>query len=74
MLHLKALNKVADRGSPCVTSDSTLISSASSLFISTLAQVLITVNSTSLINFDGTLYCAKYSIILFPYTESKACV
>ena len=38
------LNKVADSGSPCFTPDSTLKSSAFSLFILSLALVLIRVN------------------------------
>jgi len=68
------LNEVADRVSPCFTPDSTLNSSIHSLFILTVALLLIRVNSINLINFAGILYCAKYSIILFLYTDSKACV
>jgi hypothetical protein len=60
------LNKAEDRESPCFTPDSTLISSAYSLFIPTLALVLITVNSYQSY-FVGTVYCAQHSIILFTY-------
>jgi hypothetical protein len=68
------LNKVTARVSPWFTPDSTLNSAVYSLFILSLALVLIRVNSISLISFAGTSYCAKYYIILFLYTESKACI
>jgi len=68
------LNKAAVKGSPCFTSDSTFNSSADSLFSLTLVLLLIRVNSISISNFAGKLYGDKHSSILFPYTQSKACV
>jgi hypothetical protein len=61
------LNKVAARVSPWFTPDFTLNASVYSLFILTLALVLIRVNSVSLINFTGTLSCAEHYVVLFLY-------
>jgi len=68
------LNKVAASRPPCFTPDSTLNSSVCSLFVITLALILIRVNSVCRMNCAGTFYCAKHSTILFLNTEPKDCI
>ena len=51
ILSLTKLNKVAERGSPCLTLHSTINSSMKSLFILTHALVFIKVRAINLISF-----------------------
>ena len=64
------VNKAADRGSPCFTLDSTLKSSIHSLFILTLALVLIGVNSIGLINFAAVLY-GPFMLLIYSYIQNQ---
>jgi hypothetical protein len=59
------LNKVAERGSPCLTPHSTINSSVKSLFILTRAIVCVKVRAVNLISLSGTSNYFKNSMSLF---------
>ena len=61
------LNKVADRGSPCLAPVTILKSLVSWLPIFTFAFVLVMVSPINLISLLGTSYLIRHSIILFVY-------
>ena len=74
MLSMTILNKVADRGSPCLTPETILNLFVSWLPIFTFAVVLVRVSPISFISIFGTLYLVRQSMILFLFTESNACL
>jgi len=71
-LSITILNKAADRGSPCLTPVTILNYFVSWLPVLTFAVVLVMVSPINLINFLGTSYLVRQSIILFLFTESNA--
>ena len=71
-LSITILNRVADSGSPCVTPE-TILNSFVNLFpIFTFAIELVSVSPIRFINFFGTSYLIRHSIIVFLFTESNA--
>ena len=64
-------NRVADRGSPCLTPKTILNSFVNWLPTFSFAIELVTVSPISFINFFGTSYLIRHSIILFFFTESN---
>jgi len=71
-LSITILNKVAERVSPCLTSETILNSFLSWLPIFTFAVVLIKVSPISFISFFGTSYLVRHSMMFFLFTESNA--
>ena len=65
IVSITKLNKVAERGSLCLTPHSTINSSVKSLFILTHALVYIKVRATNLITLSGTSNFFKHSVSLF---------
>ena len=71
-LSITILNKVADRGSPCLTPETILNSFVNWLPVFTFAVELVRVSPISFINFFGTSYLVRHSIMLFLCTQSNA--
>ena len=65
IVSITKLNKVAERGSPCLTPHSTINSSVKFQFILTCALVYIKVRAINLISLSGTSNTFKHSMTLF---------